>query len=259
MEQARNFVCQSCQTGVPSGHKFCGRCGAGVPAEILDLQTEFLGRVQNPAKGKLVVVRGDGMAGAYQLMGETHTAGKSGDIPIFDDPFVSPKHATFFYRDGALVVKDEGSLNGVYVRVRGTVELSPGDMFIVGEQLFRVDPTPKASDGQEADGTLFYTSPKHPSPFRLNQILEGGGLGMTVCARGAGLQIGREGCDLNFPFDLFMSTLHCKIEETHGKFALTDLGSRNGTYVRVKGERELAHGDYLFLGRKVFRVEMNSN
>ena len=28
MEQAKNYVCRSCSTPVPLGHKFCGRCGA---------------------------------------------------------------------------------------------------------------------------------------------------------------------------------------------------------------------------------------
>ena len=77
---------------------------------------------------------------------------------------------------------------------------------------------------------------------------------MVVCARGSSLQIGREGGDLNFPGDLYMSASHCKIEERAGKFALTDLNSRNGTYIRIKAERELAHGDYLFIGRKLLRV-----
>ena len=27
MDQARYYVCESCMTPVPSGHKFCGRCG----------------------------------------------------------------------------------------------------------------------------------------------------------------------------------------------------------------------------------------
>jgi hypothetical protein len=35
MDQAKNFVCRSCSTPVPMGHKFCGRCGAAVPPEIL--------------------------------------------------------------------------------------------------------------------------------------------------------------------------------------------------------------------------------
>ncbi len=260
VEQARNYVCSSCQTGVPSGHKFCGRCGSAVPPEILNMQTSFFGEMQNPAKAKLILIRGEGMDGlSFHLKAEQHVVGRNGQIAFPDDAFISPKHANFVYRDGKLVVRDEGSLNGVYIRIRGTTDLAAGDTFIVGEQLFRLDPTPRASDGPDADGTAFYSSPKYTSPFRLNQILEGGALGMTVCARGGSLQVGREGCDVNFPFDLFMSTSHCKVEEHHGKFAITDSGSRNGTYVRVKGERELANGDYLFIGRKLFRVEMNSN
>jgi len=260
MDQARYYVCVSCMTPVPSGHKFCGRCGTAVPAEILNAQTLFFGDMQNPAKAKLILIRGEGMDGlSFHLKAEQHIVGRNGQIVFPDDPFVSPKHANFFYRDGRLVVRDEGSLNGVYIRVRGTIDITPGDTFLAGEQLFRLDPTPRASDGQDPDGTYFYSSPKHPSPFRLTQILQGGAVGMTVCARGTSLQIGREGGDLNFPGDLYMSGSHCRIEENGGKFSLTDLNSRNGTYVRIKSERELVHGDYLFIGRKLLRVELNTN
>ena len=55
-----------------------------------------------------------------------------------------------------------------------------------------------------------------------------------------------------------MSGSHCRIEEHNGKFTLTDLRSRNGTYVRLKAERDLTHGDYLFIGRKLLRVEINA-
>jgi pSer/pThr/pTyr-binding forkhead associated (FHA) protein len=262
MEQARNYVCRSCSSAVPSGHKFCGRCGTAVPPEILHAQTLFFGDMQNPAKAKLILIRGEGMDGlSFHLKAEQHIVGRPplAQLPFGEDAYVSPKHANFFYRDGKLVVRDEGSLNGVYIRVRGTVNISPGDTFLAGEQLFRLDPTPKASDGQDPDGTYFYSSPKHPSPFRLVQVLHGGSPGMTVCARGTSLQIGREGGDLNFPVDLYMSGSHCRLEEQGGKFTLTDLNSRNGTYVLVKLERELAHGDYLFIGRKLLRVELNTN
>jgi len=56
-----------------------------------------------------------------------------------------------------------------------------------------------------------------------------------------------------------MSGSHCRIEENGGKFSITDMNSRNGTYIRLKSERELGHGDYLFIGRKLLRVELNSN
>lgn len=260
MEQARNYVCRSCSSVVPTGHKFCGRCGTGVPPEILSAQTLFFGDMQNPAKAKLILIRGEGMEGlSFHLKAEQHVVGRNGQLVFPDDPFVSPKHANFFYRDGKLVVRDEGSQNGVFVRVRGTVDIAANDLFLAGEQLFRLEATPKATDGQDPDGTYFYSSPKHPSPFRLVQMFQGGGLGMIVCARGNNLQIGREGSDLNFPVDLYMSGAHCRIDEAGGKFTLTDLGSRNGTYIRIKAERELGHGDYVFIGRKLLRVELNTN
>jgi pSer/pThr/pTyr-binding forkhead associated (FHA) protein len=260
MEQAKNYVCKSCSTPVPMGHKFCGRCGAAVPPEILAARTQFFGQLQVPGKAKLILIRGEGVEGlSYQLNADQHLVGRNGQLVFPDDPFVSPKHANLFYRSGKLVVRDEGSMNGVFWRVRGTVDIAPGDQFLAGEQLFRVESTPKMNDGPAPDGTYFYSSPKHQSPFRIVQILQGGAQGMVVCARSSGLQIGREGGDLNFPGDLYMSASHCRLEETGGKLTLTDLTSRNGTYVRLKAEKELAHGDYLFIGRKLLRVEITSN
>jgi pSer/pThr/pTyr-binding forkhead associated (FHA) protein len=260
MDQARYYVCESCMTPVPSGHKFCGRCGAPVPETILHMAPSFYSDMQDAAKARLILIRGEGMDGlSYHLKADQHLIGRQGQLEFPDDPFISPKHANFFYRDNRLVVRDEGSLNGVYFRVRGAVEISPGDTFLAGEQLFRLDPTPKASDGADPDGTFFYSSPKYPSAFRLNQILEGGAIGMTVCARGSSLQIGREDGDLNFPSDVFLSGKHCTVAEKDGKFVLTDWDSRNGTYVRIKTETSLTHGDYVFIGRKLLRVELNSN
>jgi pSer/pThr/pTyr-binding forkhead associated (FHA) protein len=260
MDQAKNYVCRSCSTPVPLGHKFCGRCGAAIPPEIVNARTQFFGQLQMPGKAKLILIRGDGIEGlSYQLNAEQHVVGRTGQLVFPDDAFVSPRHANLFYRAGKLVVRDEGSLNGVFCRVRGTVELASGDFFLAGEQLFRIEGPARANDGPAPDGTYFYSSPKHQSQFKIIQMLEGGAAGMAVCARGNGLQIGREGGDLNFPGDLYMSASHCKLEESGGRLSLTDLNSRNGTYVRLKAEKELAHGDYLFIGRKLLRVEITAN
>ena len=260
MEQAKNYVCKSCSTPVPLGHKFCGRCGAAIPPDILNARTQFFGQLQAPGKAKLILIRGEGVEGlSYQLNAEQHVLGRNGQIVFPDDPFISPRHANMFYRGGKLVVRDEGSYNGVFWRVRGSVEVAPGDHFLAGEQLFRVEGAPRPNDGPAPDGTYFYSSPKHPAQFKVVQILEGGAAGMAVCARTPSLQIGREGGDLNFPGDLYMSASHCKLEESGGKLTLTDLNSRNGTFVRIKAERELAHGDYVFIGRKLLRVEITAN
>jgi pSer/pThr/pTyr-binding forkhead associated (FHA) protein len=260
MDQVKHYVCDSCMTPVPRGHKFCGRCGAVVPEDAANLKVKLFSDMQNPDKARLLLIRGDGRDGlSYHLKAEQHIVGRQGQIEFPDDPFVSPRHANLFYRDGKLVVRDEGAINGVYFRVRGTIELVAGDTFLAGEQLFRLDPAPRISDAAEADGTFFYSSPKYTSTFRLTQILEGGALGMTVCARGTTLQVGREDGDLNFPGDVYMSAKHVTVEEREGHFFLTDHDSRNGTYIRIKSEQLLGHGDYLFIGRKLLRVELNVN
>ena len=257
MEQAKNYVCRSCSTPVPLSHKFCGRCGAAIPPDIMNARTQFFGQLQMPGKAKLILIRGEGVEGlSYQLNAEQHLVGRNGQLVFPDDAYVSPRHANLFYRNGKLIVRDEGSLNGVFWRVRGGIEVAPGDLFLAGEQLFRIEGSPRPNDGPASDGTYFYTSPKHQTQFKISQILEGGASGMAVCARGMVLQIGREGGDLNFPSDLYMSAAHCKLEESGGKLTLTDMNSRNGTYVRLKAERELANGDYLFIGRKLLRVEI---
>lgn len=262
MEQARHYVCKECQTPVPSGQKFCGACGAQVPKAIQDLQTEYFGAMQTPGKARLILIRGDqGVDGlSYLLQGTEHVAGREDAQILFpDDPWLSPRHANFVYRDGQLVVSDEGSKNGVYVRVKDSVPLEAGDTFLCGQEVFRLDPPPPDSAGAAEDQTYFYTSPKPPSSFRLVQVLEGGADGLVVCAREDAVQIGREDCDVNFPEDIYMSGSHAKVEKTgDGKFQLVDLGSRNGTYVRIRDEQPLGHGDYLFLGHQLLRVEMTT-
>jgi pSer/pThr/pTyr-binding forkhead associated (FHA) protein len=81
---------------------------------------------------------------------------------------------------------------------------------------------------------------------------------MVHCALNNAALIGREDADLNFPLDVFMSGNHAKLERQGDQFLLTDLQSRNGTFVRVRGEQELVHGDYLFLGKQLLRVEMTA-
>jgi pSer/pThr/pTyr-binding forkhead associated (FHA) protein/RNA polymerase subunit RPABC4/transcription elongation factor Spt4 len=262
MEQARHYVCKECQSPVPSGQKFCGACGASVPQAIQDLQTDYFGAMQAPGKARLILIRGDqGVDGlSYLLQGTDHIAGRQDAQILFpDDAWISPRHANFAYRDGQLVVSDEGSTNGVYVRVKDPVELRPGDMFLCGQEVFRLDAAPADTAGPAADQTQFYSSPHRPSQFRLVQVLESGAEGMVICAKDNSVQIGREDCDVNFPEDIYMSGTHAKVQASGGdRFTLTDLGSRNGTYVRITAEQPLAHGDYLFLGHQLLRVEMTA-
>jgi pSer/pThr/pTyr-binding forkhead associated (FHA) protein len=67
--------------------------------------------------------------------------------------------------------------------------------------------------------------------------------------------IGRTTGDITFPHDGFMSGRHARIAYRGGKFVLSDEDSRNGTFVKIKGEVELEPGDTILVGKQVFRFE----
>jgi pSer/pThr/pTyr-binding forkhead associated (FHA) protein len=271
-------ACPSCGTMVAPDFRFCPSCGkpreasAPVAADggVVGGQapgkkppkTMFFSAMQAP-RPKLILIKGEGMDGvSYMLSGTDHVAGRlEGAILFPEDPLLSPRHANFVYRDNKLFVRDEGSANGVFVRIMRPQQLQPGALFLVGEQLLRVEAVKdEAVPAPDQDGTYFYGSPKRPSKLQLVQMLAGGYPGMVWRAREDQLTIGREGNDVNFPDDPFISGRHATVaavESREGpKFQLTDLGSKNGTFIRVPDETPLHHGDYVFIGQQLLRVEI---
>ena len=231
--------------------------GAGSGKVGVGRSTLFFGGAVQSARAKLTLIRGDGDDGvSFTLAGKDHLAGR-GDCPIAfpDDPFLSPTHANFRYDNGTLVVRDEGSLNGVYVRITSKAEIQTGSTILVGEQVLRVAPAPTIEDTPDSDGTYFSASMPRPARLEVRQYLRGGLVGW-VYRCGETATIGREGNDINFPDDPFISGRHAEIKLENGSLAVTDLGSRNGTFIRVAGERVLRHGDYVFLGQQLLRVEI---
>lgn len=256
------LLCTSCGADVPSVHKFCGKCGNPMSAAAPQggARTAVLGSMQGVGKAKLILIRGEGMDGvSYHLNAVEHLAGrKSGAILFPEDTYLSPRHANFFYEAGRLHVRDEGSLNGIFTRVREPALLRDGDVFLAGEELLRVDLGGFAGHLVGADETQFFASPQPERPYCITQVFEGGRTGLRLHARGESLSIGREGCDLNFTQDRFISGRHCRVEFGPQGAVVSDLQSRNGTYARVQGQRELRHGDYLFLGKQLLRVEISA-
>jgi pSer/pThr/pTyr-binding forkhead associated (FHA) protein len=225
-------------------------------------RTMYFGAMQ-AAKAKLILIKGEGLDGvSYVLSSTDHVAGRQEGAILFpEDPLLSPRHANFVYRDNKLFVRDEASQNGVFVRILRPQTLVSGSLFLVGEQLLRVEAVQDDGVPQpDQDGTYFYGSPRHPSRMALVQMLAGGFPGMVFRARENALSIGREDNDVNFPDDPFISGHHASVQVTDGpdgmRFLLTDLGSKNGTFVRVHEEAQLFHGDYVFIGQQLLRVEI---
>jgi len=263
---AASVPCPECNAPVLPGNRFCGNCGGRMDAprarpsaavEKPGRRTQFFGAIQ-AARAKLTLIRGDGLDGvSFTLAGEDHLAGRV-DCPILfaEDPFLSPTHANFFYRDGRLVVRDERSTNGVFVRVTGGTEIALGSKFLVGEQMLEARLVPDIPDEAIEDGTYYFASPRRGALLRVTQTLRGGDSGLGFCSATGTVRIGREGNDIDFPDDPFISGQHAQVTYERGQLVLTDLASKNGTFVRVAGERTLAHGDYVFMGQQLLRVEI---
>jgi pSer/pThr/pTyr-binding forkhead associated (FHA) protein len=182
--------------------------------------------------------------------------GSAGDVNLPGERFCHPREAKISFREQRLWLEDLEGGNGVFLRIRTPVELEFGDEFVIGDQLLRVERNPIADDGPDPDPTYFYSSPKWPSSFRIVQIFEGGALGCAVVARGNTLQVGSAIGDLIFPDDPLMAEQHCVIEEQAGTVMLTDLATRTGVFVRIRGEQEVAHGDEILVGRTRLVVEL---
>ncbi|MCX5741086.1 MAG: FHA domain-containing protein [Proteobacteria bacterium] len=274
--QSTAAPCPKCGDLVTGGLKFCPSCGQRIVVEhMFDVETKvgpvakaghrptmMFGGVMQQARAKLTLIRGDGEDSvSFTLAGTDHLAGR-GDCPIAfpDDTFLSPTHANFTYRDGKLVVVDEDSLNGVFVRIHGGLEIAVGTTILVGEQVLVVKLAPTPEDLPDAEGTYFSASMVRPASLEVHQHLRGGVAGWVFRLNTDVITIGREANDINFPEDPFISGRHAELKlDSSGSAAVlsvTDLGSRNGTFVRITGEQVLKHGDYVFLGQQLLRVEI---
>lgn len=225
--------------------------------------TLTFGGTHQAARAKLTLIRGDGEDGvSFMLAGQDHLAGR-GDCPISfpDDPFLSPTHANFYYRPSRggppeLVVRDERSLNGVYVRITGKVEIESGATVLIGEQVLTIALAHQPEDLPDGQGTYYSASMQRPATLQIEQRLRGGTTGWVFRVANERVVIGREDADISFPEDPFISGRHAELRCAGNVLSLTDLTSRNGTFVRINGEQVLRHGDYVFLGQQLLRVEI---
>jgi hypothetical protein len=206
----------------------------------------------------LTALRADGSeAGTYTLPGGTVTVGRDTGGIFAGDSYLSPRHATFRPGGvGRVMVKDEASLNGVYKKLQRDmpVELRPNCIFRIGQEIIRFEPIqvqPPSPDGVERLG-----APSKGFVGRLALVIGRDATGNAFPVPDSGIHLGRERGDVLFPEDGYVSGLHCRLLWEGGKLMLTDLGSSNGTFLRLNEETEVRSGDVLLMGQQLFRVAM---
>jgi hypothetical protein len=205
--------------------------------------------------------RGEGFDGAvYRLNSAQVAVGRARGAIVFpSDNTLAAHHATFLFRDGALLVRDEGAPGGAFLKLRDlSAPLKPGDLFIAGDRLLRFSGPLAPPPSPPSDGVRRLGSPRPAGmAILVEEWLEGGVGGRVYLRPGPSVSIGRSGCSINIADDPYLSQAHAEIAVgPDGSAKLRDLGSSNGTFVRIpsRTERELRDGDVLRMGREVLRV-----
>jgi pSer/pThr/pTyr-binding forkhead associated (FHA) protein len=207
-----------------------------------------------PVRGQLVLINPDGTEGESFTLNDTTSVGRDVGGVFAADAYLSPVHATFTFKGDQLIVRDEASLNGVYVKVDhdSPVKLVPGSIFRIGQEILRFE---ALSAGAAANGVETMGSPNPGFIGRLCLVVGREGSGNAFPIPADGMHIGRERGDVVFPEDGYVSGLHCRIHKDGQDVFLTDVGSSNGTFTRVTSEQPLRRGELLLMGQQLFRAQ----
>jgi class 3 adenylate cyclase/pSer/pThr/pTyr-binding forkhead associated (FHA) protein len=200
-------------------------------------------------------VQADGTLGkSYMLDHPGVIVGQTGEITLEDDPLVRPQHARLTQLGEGVYVEDLSDLGGVFIRLRHPQRLKHGDLIQMGRQKLRfVD---QANEQSETDRTVVMDRGATPASHlvylvRLNS--EEGELDRFEL-RGSEISFGRSKGTHTFPEDSYLSAAHARVTFRDGQYFLEDLGSKNGTFARIR-RRALAHdGDTLMIGKHLLRI-----
>jgi pSer/pThr/pTyr-binding forkhead associated (FHA) protein len=260
-------ICPTCGKPVQVGFAFCGSCGTRMgkapsgAVAALGVQKTMYGAGAGPTpspvaapRGRLVLIRPDGTEGGTHPLHDGETLIGRGQGALFEaDAYLSPRHAEFTATAGGLMVRDLRSLNGVFLKITGDEALESGDIFRLGQELLRfevISPPQPLEDGTEIMGT--------PNPGfwgRLSVIVGRDVDGSAFPLFGDAIVLGRERGDILFPEDGYVSGTHARISLLEGQVILSDLGSSNGTFLRLRHERTIPNGSFILMGQQLFRVE----
>jgi pSer/pThr/pTyr-binding forkhead associated (FHA) protein len=235
---------------------FCGSCGFRLGGAAPKIPAPAPAAAPISGSVILTALRADGTeAGTYALsLAAPHTVGRDTGGVFAGDSYLSPRHATFRTDGGRLLVKDEASLNGVYRKLTRDVpvELRPSEVFRIGQEIVKfesIQPDAPAPDGVERLG-----APSKGYVGRIALVIGRETTGNAFPVPESGIHLGRERGDVLFPEDGYVSGLHCHLAWDGSRVTLTDLGSSNGTFIRLRAETEVHNGDVLLMGQQLFRI-----
>ena len=255
--------CPSCGSDVPPSFRFCGTCGFRMDEASSPMPMPSMpmppsgppGQALARTRLSMTLIRPDGTeGGSHDLRPGENKLGRSFGAVFENDGYLSPIHAQLDIRGGSAMIRDLESLNGVFVKMTQEEELTNGQIIRIGQELLRFEVI--AAPEPTADGTELMSSPNPGFWGKLTVIIGRDITGAAFPLLGDSCTLGRERGDINFPDDGYVSGLHARVALRDGRVFLADLGSSNGTFIKVNGERAVGHESFVLLGQQLFRLNL---
>ncbi|MCU1309347.1 MAG: Adenylate and Guanylate cyclase catalytic domain protein [Candidatus Angelobacter sp.] len=210
---------------------------------------------------KLLRVLKDGSVGdQYKLKNDQLEVGRlRGDVQFPEDDKMAPLHARFSVEKDQLFIEDISGVSSVFIGLIATYTMRDGDIIRMGEQMFRFREKVEAVANAAARGTtIIDLSATMDEPVA--ELIFVGADFLDTPARlplnEEEISFGRSRGTFVFPEDPFMSRAHCKIYHRGEDFFVEDLGSRNGTFIKVRGKAPVPTGATVLVGSQVFKLDV---
>lgn len=273
-------LCSKCGAQVTLGYKFCGQCGSRFdePSEPTraDLRKSSSFRIDrvsfindnidnistsaNNARFSLSHVNEDGSLGqTIPLVEGENIIGRSSSPSLASDPFVSPRHFVLHCNHDVAEIDPRGSLNGVFLRLLShRVALVDAMIFRIGEELIQfiaANSSQSIIKATDNEATQLVGSCETPGWGYLRIILGAYAEGNVYRLSKNRIEIGRTRGDITFERDGFVSGTHVAILNENGAFFLEDVGSSNGTFVRLSESTKIKKATHLLVGNQLLLLK----
>ncbi len=266
--------CQFCGSGLATSDVFCADCGNSNPfgtnfchdcGQRLRMTSAVGGADSGQmrvdlGRPRLVAVRRDGSDGAsYPFDGEQLDIGRTEGDLLFDDPHLGGRHARIIRKGNNFTLWPLETRNGVYIRLRAATTVNDGDHILTGKQVLRLEVVPEIERNLRPameQGVVLFGTPLAPPWGRLRQMTSAGTARDVYHLTRSEVVLGREQGDIVFSDDEFMSRRHCAVRFRGGIYEIEDLGSSNGSFVRLRAQHTLSPGEMIRLGDELLRFEL---
>lgn len=187
----------------------------------------------------------------------------------FEDDYLDAEHLEIYLEKDQWLARDLDSLNGSFIELSAPRRLEHGDTFLQGRQVLQFRLTHSTlgeGEGEhpsQAGVKRFGSPPPRDNAPSLAQLGAQDEVYQLITIPPQGIVLGKAPHPIEesdtFAFDdVHQSNAHSRIHASQGAWYLEDLGSVNGTWLKLRSPVALRDGDRLFVGALLFRVNLDS-